>query len=333
MVEFENPAAFFLLLFIPVLYFLRYVKLLKKVSIPVVLGDWEGEYFEWENATWSFLSVLSRLLESCAFIMVVLAYANPVIRHQEKVYASRGADIMFVVDTSPSMAARDIAGISRIEAAKLAIHTLADNEGGVSLGLVEMAKEAALVVPTTMDRNTFFSRMDALLIGELGDGTAIGTGLSTAVFHLENSKAPKKIIVLITDGENNAGSINPYTAARLVESKGISFYVLGVGSNGSVPLEYTDPKTGKVYSGYFQSDYDGQNLSKLAAAGNGNFFNIDTLNAFSLAFGSLSKNESVVQSYRIKNTDTEYYYVCLIAAGILFSLGWFIKRVMLGEVL
>lgn len=332
MVEFENPAAFFLLLLIPVLFFLRYVQIFQRVSFRAVLGDWGGDYFEWKGVMFNFFSFLVRFFEVIAFIAAIFAYANPVIRHQEKVYVSRGADIVFVVDTSPSMAAKDIAGMSRIEAAKKAIRTLATENSGSCFGLVEMAQEASLVVPPTMDRTFFFDSIDRMQVGGLGDGTAIGTGLSMAVYHLETSKAPKKAIVLITDGENNAGSINPYTAAHLAETKGITLYVLGIGTTGSVPLEYTDPRDGKFHAGYFQSKYDSQYLSRLAASGAGSFFSIETINALTLAFNSINKGESVIQSYRMKNYDTHYYYYFLFVAGILFAFAWFIKRVMLKEI-
>ncbi len=333
MVQFKNPAAFLLLLLPPLLLFLRHVRVFKKIAFLAVLGDWQGEYFGWKGTGFMLLSRFYKLLELLAFICVVVAYANPVRRHQEKVYISRGADVMFVVDSSPSMAAKDIAGLSRLEAAKKSIVTLASDNGGCTLGLVSMAREAVLLVPPTMDRDFFMKRLDSLVVGELGDGTAIGTGLSTAIYHLEGSSAPKKAIILITDGENNAGSVNPYTASRLAEEKGISLYVLGLGTKGTVALEYTDPKTGKFYSGYFQSGYDSQNLSKLAAAGGGSFFSVENMDALKQAFGSINKTASLVQSYRIRSFDTDYYEFCLLVAGLLLCSACVIKRFFLKEVL
>ncbi len=333
MVEFENPAAFFLFLLIPLFFFLRYVRIIAPPSFQAVLGDWQGDCFEWKGTSFTFLFRFYKFLELLAFIVLVIAYANPVKRHQEKVYISRGADVLFVVDSSPSMAAKDIAGLSRLDAAKRAILTLASENGGCSLGLISMAKEAVLLVPPTMDREFFLQRLEGLIVGELGDGTAIGTGLSTAIYHLEDSTASKKVIVLITDGENNAGNINPYTASRLAEEKGISLYVLGIGTSGAVALEYTDPKTGKFYSGYFQSGYDSQKLSKLAAAGSGSFFNIENMDSLQLAFGSINKASTLIQSYRIRNYDTDYYDSCLFMAGVLMIVAWIIKRIFLKEVL
>lgn len=333
MIEFENPAAFFLLLLIPSLYFLRYLKLFSCITFPLTLGDWEGECFEWNKDSNLFFKFLVHLFGIASYVCLVLAYAEPVIHNQQKVYSSRGSDIVFVVDTSPSMAASDIAGLTRLEAAKQAIHTLVDTNSGDAFGLIEMGREAVASVPPTMDRKIFFEKIDELFVGGLGDGTAIGTGLGSALFHLESSLAEKKSIVLITDGENNAGNVNPYTVAHLIASKGISLYVLGIGTRGSVPLEYVDPNTGKVYSGYLQSEYDVQALSKIATEADGKFFNIETLSALSQAFSSVSKNESVVQSYRIKTYDTEFYSKFLLFAFGFFVLAWIIRRIILQEVL
>ncbi|MCR5762465.1 MAG: VWA domain-containing protein [Treponema sp.] len=332
MVEFENPAAFFLLLLIPILYFLRYLKIFRGIAFPVILSDWNGEAFSFHNKSRKIISVLATVFGIASFACLVAAYANPVSRNQKKIFTSRGSDIIFVLDISPSMAAKDIAGMSRLEAAKRAIHALADENSGDSLGIVEMARDAAVIVPPTMDRKIFFDRLDSIMAGEMGDGTAIGMGLTCAAYHLEKSKAPRKSVVLISDGENNAGSINPNTAARFLESKQISLYVLGIGTKGYVPLEYVDPNTGHVYSGYMESEYDSQLLSLIAASADGSFFNIETLSALSNAFNSVSKNESAVQSYIVKNYDTEYYTVLLLVAAFLFALSWVIRRFILQEV-
>ena len=333
MMEFENPAAFFLLLLIPLLHFLRYIKLFVPVSFPLTLGDWKGHHFVWKNRLRKFLSVLHTLICLVAFGCLVTAFAEPVVRQQERVYSSRGSDILFVVDTSPSMAARDMNGLTRLDAAKYAIRRLEDSSRGDTIGLVSMAKEAAVVIPPTMDRNIFFDRLDKIVPGELGDGTAIGTGLSCAVMHLENSHAPRRCIVLMTDGENNAGSLHPYTAAHLAAQKRIGLYVLGVGTRGKVPLEYVDPKTGRVHSGFLDSNYDAAALARVASEGDGKFFEVDSLDALSQALDSVSRNESVVQRYQIRNSDESYMAQFLLAAGILVVLAFCIRRLFLQEVL
>ncbi len=333
MIEFENPAAFFFLLLIPVLYFLRYIKILTPVSFPLNLSDWGKENFKWERKFRKFLSVFVRILVFAAYILLICAFANPVKRSQKKVYSSRGADIVFVLDISPSMAAQDIAGSNRIDASRNAIKFIAEENTGCALGLVEMAQNAVMLVPPTMDRKIFFTRLDSIKAGELGDGTAIGTGISLAVYHLEKSTAGKKAIVLITDGENNSGSIHPLTAAHLAFEKEISLYVLGIGTKGTVHLEYADPKTGRVYSGFFDSDFNSANLAAIASEAKGKYFEVESMASLSQSLASVLKDENVVQTYHIQSRDTPVYSQFLIAAVLLFVFAWIIRRIFLQEIL
>ncbi len=332
MIEFERPFAFLLLLLIPLYYFLRYIKLLRGFSFPLTLSDWNGHAFVWKKNFRKFMSVLVNVLCNAAFICVVASYANPVIHHQQKQYITKGTDILFVIDVSPSMAAKDIDGMQRIDAAKKCIHSLAETNEGFQLGLVEMAKDSALVVPLTMDYATFFNKLDNLVVGEMGDGTAIGIGLSSAFYHLADSTAPNKVVVLVTDGENNAGSIHPFTAAELLKKENISFYVIGIGTRGTVPVEYVDPETKHVYSGFLESDYDIQQMTQLAKEGSGKFMEADKIESLEFAINSIGTKEAVVQSYTIKNYDESFYTHMLLLAGILLVLSWILRRLYLQEI-
>ncbi len=331
--DFENPLAFIFLILIPVLYICRAFKIFIPISFPIILSDWNGPVFEWKKKTHSVFSVIIHMLCIIGYVCVIVAFADPVVHHQERVYSSRGSDILFVLDVSPSMSASDIGGKSRIKAAQQAIYTLAKENNGNSLGLVEMAKDAAVVVPPTIDRDVFFDKLSKITVGELGDGTALGIGLSCAVLHLESSSAPRKSIILITDGENNAGAIHPYTAARMAKNSGISLYVLGIGTSGAVPLDYVDPKTGKVYSGFLESNYDTSALQKVALEGGGKFFEISSMSALSQVLSTINKTETVVQGYQLKNKDTTYYYLFVFAGILFFILAWILKRVIMQEIL
>lgn len=333
MFEFENPPAFFLLLLIPVLYILRYIKIFSRLSLPLNLSDWNGSNFKWKGKSRKIFSVLARILCILFYICLVFAYADPVFHLQQKVYSSKGSSVVFVLDVSPSMAAKDIGSMSRLEAARNSIVSMAKMNGGAELGLVIMAENAVVLVPPTMDRKFFMSRLETVSVGELGDGTAIGTGLSCAIYHLEKSKSPKKSIVLITDGENNSGAVHPHTAARLAVNKDISLYILGVGTRGVVPIDYVDPKSKKIYSGYLESKFDTSSIAKIASEGNGKFFEIESLSALSQAVSAISKNENVAQSYYIKNQDIFYYRRFLIAAAVLACLAWIVRRLLLQETL
>lgn len=337
MIHFENPQAFLFLFAIPLLFLLRKLGLFSKISFPLTISDWGGKTFSYKETIASITSVFSQILFGSAYILLVVALANPVIRHQEKIYTSRGTDILFVLDTSPSMAARDIAlvgkQITRLDAAKIGIKTLAFSENGANYGLVAMASEAACIVPPTNDLAFFEKRLDALSVGEFGDGSAIGIGLSTAIYHLEASKAPKKCIVLITDGENNAGSVHPETAAELARESGITLYTFGIGTKGTVPIEYIEPKSGKIHSGFYESDFDSTPLETIALQAGGSYFGIESTAALSSALDKIAQSESTVQTFHYRTSDKSCYSTFLFFSALLFAAVWIIRRIFLSEVL
>ncbi len=333
MPDFQNPVAFLLLLLIPVLFVLRYIGFFSRMSFVAVISDWAGKTFEWNKEGRRFASVLSTVCGCLGFVVAVVALAEPVLYRQERVYTSRGTDILFVLDVSPSMAAKDIAGGTRIEAAKKSVAELVTQNQGATFGLVAMGGEASIVVPPTIDQKIFMERLEAVEIGSLGNGTAIGTGLATAVYHLSSSVAPKKCIVLITDGENNSGEIHPETAAELAQKNNITVYTLGIGTSGSVPIEYFDAATGRMYTGYLNSNFDPSVLRLIAQAGGGRFFEIQSLSDFSLALSVIIKNQNVVQSYHSKTINFEFYDKLILLSGIFLMLSWIIRRIFLQEFL
>ncbi len=331
MISFENPAAFILLLLIPLLYILRFIRIFNQITFPAVLSDWDGHSFEWKGKTQKFLSVLAGIFFTAGYLISVAALAAPVISNQEKVYTSLGTDIVFVIDTSPSMSAKDMDNGQRLEAAKNAIYSLSGKNDGSRYGLVALGSNAAVLVPPTNDHNFFIERLSKISAGNFGNGSAIGDGLSTAVCHLVSSSAPKKCIVLLTDGENNAGEIHPETAAQLAADNNITIYVVGIGSKGKVPIEYTDPATGKLYSGYLDSNFNPASLKKIAAISGGRYFEAQTLDELSGILSTVSKTESISQNYTSRTVNKLFYQQFLSTAIVLFILAWFIRRILLKE--
>lgn len=331
MPNFENPAAFFLLSLIPLLFILRHFKIFNRITFPAILADWEGRHFEWKGKTQKFLSVTAGIFYILAFLISVGALAAPVISSQEKVYTSLGTDIIFVIDTSPSMSAKDVDGGQRLEAAKNAIYMLTNKNDGSRYGLVGLGSSAAVLVPPTSDQTFFSERLSQITAGAFGNGSAIGDGLSTAVCHLVSSSAQKKCIILLTDGENNAGEIHPETAAQLASDNKITIYVVGIGSKGKVPIEYTDPVTGRLYSGYLDSNFNPASLKKISDIANGRYFEALTINELSDILTTVSKTEAVSQTFTYRTVNHLYYKEFLSAAILLFLLAWFIKRVILKE--
>ena len=329
--NFQNPMAFLLLLLIPLLYILRKLRLFNMPSFPAVLQDWQGRSFIWKSRSNKLLSALSKIFIAGAFFFTVTAFADPVFSHRDKIYTSLGTDIMFVLDTSPSMAAKDIDNTRRIDAAKDRISELSQCEeyGGNRYGIVIFGSNASVAVPPTADNDYFQGVLDKLNVGTMGNGSAIGEGLSTAVYHMASSKAEKKCIILLTDGENNAGEIHPETAAKLAVNNNINLYVVGAGSRGSVPIEYTDPVTGKQYFGYLDSGYDFSSLRKLANMGNGMFFEVKTIDELKTALDTVSHGERTTQDFTYKTKNTSCYDIFVFIAIVLIIAALFIRYIVL----
>ncbi len=330
---FDQPSAFFLLIAIPVYFALLKSSLFSKPSFPLTLQDWKGQGFEWRNPVNSVARIISTICFCLAYVLLVFAIAEPTSIEQEKKYTSRSSDVVFVLDVSPSMAALDIANGTRLDAAKQAIKLLVMQNDSNSYGLVSCATEAALLVPPTMDQNAFFTRLDSMKIGELGDETALGLGISTGVYHLVSTYAPKKSIVLLTDGENNSGSIHPQTAASLAKDYGITLYIIGIGTRGSVPIEYVDPVTGTLYSGYLDSGFDNTSLQSLASITDGTYYTVETLPSLSQALQNIGFESTISQVYTIKQRKESLYAVPLFLSAILFALAWVLRRLFLREIL
>lgn len=331
MFEFQNPAAFFLLLLLPLLYLLRHFKIFTQMTFQAVLADWNGRAFVCHGKIRKLLAAFSKFLLASGFILAVIALADPVVSHQEKVYTSVGTDIVFVVDTSPSMAAKDVDGQTRLQAARNAITSLIQSHDGFRYGLVGLGSDACVLVPPTQNRAILEERFKQVQVGAFGNGSAIGDGISTAVCHLAASSAPKKCIILLTDGENNAGEIHPETAAELASENGINLYVVGIGSKGTVPIEYVDPQSGKVYSGYLDSDFNSTSLKKIAAIGNGRYFEVRTIEELISTLGVVASSENVVQNFTYRIINDFYYKQFLLIAIILVVTAWFITKVLLKE--
>ncbi|MDR2258742.1 MAG: VWA domain-containing protein [Treponema sp.] len=237
---------------------------------------------------------LLRFLEYGGILLLAAAAAGPVVKTAETLWLNQGADILFVLDTSPSMAGIDMDGKSRFDAARSLIRAFAENRPSDSVGLVAVGNDAALMLPPTPDRAALFSRLESLRVAELGDGTALGMGIAVAALHLENSAAPRRAVALVTDGENNAGAIHPETAAAMLPGLGISLWVIGLGSGGEVPIDYVDPLTRMRRTGTFESRFNPENLAALCRAGEGTCLLAPSADALAAAFSRLSEGEMII---------------------------------------
>jgi Ca-activated chloride channel family protein len=280
----------------------------------------------------SFVKLL-KYLELAGVLLLFFSAAGPSLKTAETVWLNRGADIIFILDVSPSMAALDMDGKNRFDAARTLLSGFALHRPSDNIGLVAVGEDAALLVPPTSDRDALNLRLEQFKIGELGDKTALGMGLAVAAYHLEKSGAKRKTAVIITDGENNAGEIHPETAAALLREMGVSFWVIAVGSAGEVPIDYTDPYTKIRRAGIFDSRYNAESLRRLSASGGGTFITAPSAESFAAAFSRLDDAEITVQRPRIIYHRKSMFFQILISAVLLLAGVRFIRRSLLGAVL
>ena len=308
----------------------RYFKSVFALDLP--LGPPGGIAFK-SPVNLKFLMKLLHALELTGIFLLFAAAAGPNLIYSRTVWLNRGADILFVLDISPSMAGIDMGGRNRFDAARTLLENFAEQRSQDAIGLVAVGNDAALLVPLTTDRQSLHARLDTLAIGELGDGTALGTGLALAALHINQSQAPRRAVILITDGENNAGTIHPETAAAMLSEMGVSFWVIGVGSGGIIPIDFVDPFTRIRHTGMYDSGFDPKVLESLALSGGGNWIHAASAEAFSAAFAQMDRSEMVIRRSTTVRQEEPLYAFFIITAGVLLWGVRLVRRNVLGALL
>jgi len=328
---FDRPLSALIVLAVLILTWIAVTRMKNPFIVMIPLGAPGGAPFKAPQM--HGLIKFLKVLEITGIILLIIAAAEPVIKKPETVWLNRGADIVFILDTSPSMAALDMDGKSRFDTAKVLIAEFYEKRPTDAIGLVAVGGDAVLLVPPAQDRNVLKTRLEQLRMGEFGDGTALGMGLTVAAYHLEKSNAKRKVAVIITDGENNAGAVHPETAAAMLREMGVSLWVIGVGSAGEVPIDYTDPYTKIRRTGLFDSRFDAEALKKLSAVAGGTYISAPSAAAFSSAFSKLDDSEIIVRRSRVIYGRKPVYLPFLLTAFGLIAAVKFIKRVVLGALL
>lgn len=190
------------------------------------------------------LPFYSRLL---ALALLVLALARPQLGYSWEESLTEGIDIEIVLDVSGSMGAEDFQPKNRLEVAKRVVQDFIDQRPADRIGVVIFSGSAITKAPLTTDRQMLSFLVDSVELNTLPDGTAIGVALANAATRLKDSDATSKVVILVTDGVNNAGAIDPVSAASVCKGLGIKVYTVGVGTAGRVPIpvQSTDPLTGR----------------------------------------------------------------------------------------
>lgn len=215
-------------------------------------------------------------LECIAMLLIIVALARPQRVVRLAANDRYGIDIVIALDASGSMAAEDFRPRNRFTVAKDLIGDFIRGRSDDRIGLVTFGNRAATRVPITYDRRITEGILDSAEIGEHGNGTAIGHALATSVNRLRTSKTRTRVVILVTDGVNNSGSIEPRVAAQLAASSGIKVYTIGVGSEGPVPLpvQRQNPFTGQIETVYthIRGELDEPTLKAIATMTGGEYF-------------------------------------------------------------
>ena len=326
-----NPAGLPCSWFFPVLLWARFLWKRRGGRILFPFRVWGGDGFQPPQTWQTALVVSTDILYWLGAVMLIVALAGPEKTEREEVHLSRGIDIMIVLDQSPSMAAEDFPPVNRFDTARRMIRLFITGRSGDSIGLVSFGSEAVLRCPPTADYAWLAERLDELEIRELGDDTAIGMGLAVASLHLANSTATEKVILLLTDGDDNAGEIRPETAARLAAGQGVRIYTVGIGSEGEVPIVLTDPETGSITRGTIISRFDEDQLRLLAESTGGTYWRANSPGALETVLQSVDVLESVERRVSVRVSSRPLHRIFILIGASLVIAHFLIRKGLMRE--
>jgi Ca-activated chloride channel family protein len=230
-------------------------------------------------------------LRIAALLLLIAAFARPQTGRQEEEVLTEGIHIVLAVDVSGSMRTEDFKPRNRLEVAKEVVGEFVRNRRNDLIGLVVFAANAHTRCPLTLDYGVLLDLVRQLTVAPRDeDGTAIGMGLATAVARLEDSRAKSRVIILLTDGRNNRGQIDPLSGARLAQALGIKVHTIGVGTEGEAPYPIDDPILGRRYINV-QADIDEPTLQQIAQATGGQYFRATDARALRGIFGRIDRME------------------------------------------
>jgi Ca-activated chloride channel family protein len=268
-ISFKNPYFLLLWAFIPLTYFI-----LKKFYISnaesITLPDSDALFKLKKNWRVRLLPYLI-FFRYIAFFLFILALARPQLALQEEKVNAEGIDIMLTIDLSSSMLAQDFKP-DRLEVCKRVATRFIDKRKYDRLGLVSFSGEAFTPCPLTSDHDILKEYLANLQCGLLEDGTAIGMGLGTAVNRIKDSDAKSKVVILLTDGVNNAGYLKPVTAAEIALEYNVKVYTIGVGTSGAALTPVSRRSDGEYIFGLAQVEIDERLLREMAKLTGGKYY-------------------------------------------------------------
>jgi Ca-activated chloride channel family protein len=238
-------------------------------------------------------------MDMFALALCITAMARPQQGTEEEEVLTEGVDIILALDASGSMAAEDFEPRNRLYVAKLVVEKFIEGLKHDRVGLVVFAGKAFTRCPLTLDYGVLLHVVDSIELGTIEDGTAIGTSLATCINRLRESKAKSKVVILVTDGVNNRGEIQPLDAAEIARTLGVKIYTVGIGSQGTARVPVSDPTYGKVYVD-MQVEIDEASLTHIAEMTGGLYYRATDKPSLERIFQDIARLEKTqirVKSY------------------------------------
>lgn len=321
--EFANPEFFWLLLALPLAiawYIWKYHKQTPAVRISSIKG------FKAASSLLPKLRPLLFILRLATLALIITALARPRnVEVSTKTKTTKGIDITIAIDVSASMLAKDLRP-NRLEALKKVAASFINGRPNDRIGLVEYAGESFTKTPITSDKSIVLSALKSVEYNNIIEGgTAIGMGLATSVNRLKDSKALSKVIILMTDGENNAGQIDPRIAAELAQEFGIKVYTIGMGTNGmALSPVAVNPNNTFVYD-RVQVTIDEELLKEISATTGGQYFRATNNEKLEEIYDEIDKLERTdVEEFKYTNYEEKYRPLVLVA-GLLLLIELLLK--------
>lgn len=266
-----------------------------------------------------------------ALALLSIAAARPQSGRSHEVVRTEGIDIMLVLDISGSMAAEDFQPDNRLEVAKRVIRQFIAGRRGDRIGLVLFAGKAFTQCPLTVDYEVLAAFLERAEIGQIEDGTAIGMALATAANRLRDTKAKSRVIVLLTDGMNNRGEIDPVTAAKLAQSVSVKIYAVGAGTDGYATVPVHDPVFG-MRRARMKVEIDEKTLTQVAEITGGEYFRATDADSLEAIYRRIDKLETSTVELEHYTEYTEHFTPFVIAGLLALVLGMLLEATVLQKV-
>lgn len=322
MIEFANPIWLWAYLIIPLVISIHVFRFIRKKH-PALLFSETASFKQLPGNNKQHLHWLDLLLFILGLACSIYALARPQEQLTTVERNAEGIDIVLALDISSSMKAEDLKP-NRFEAAREVAKEFIDQRISDRIGLVSFAMQSFTVCPPTLDYRLLKELINEVEMGVIQDGTAIGMGIATSVNRLKDSEAKSKVIILLTDGQNNAGEIDPVTAADLALAYDIKIYTIGAGTRGTAPYPVDDPIFGRRYRN-IQVDIDEDMLERVAELTGGKYFRATDSQELLKIYQEIDTLERT-KVEEIIYTDYTDLYPIYLALSLLFMASHFLLR-------